>query len=125
MSIIVKVKGVDDFGKEAINSKLSKYSQHYPRPRVNDIMIYYYPKGKNGPSLGIYQMKEETEHYEDREGFQYCSGTMTNLVGTGSPNDFIDNLFKTNPEVAKRIDDTVYELGLKYNPELYEDGKTS
>lgn len=121
MNIIVKVRGVDDFGKEQINSTLSKYTQHYPRPMVGDIMLYYIPKGT---AVGIYQVKEEKEFYKDVEGFQYCSGTMTNLVGTGSPNDFINNLFKTHPEIASRLDEIIYKLTSKYNPELYdENGK--
>ena len=125
MSIIVKVRGVDDFGKEPINSRLSRYSQHYPRPKVNDIMVYYIPKGTNGPSVGIYQVKEETEYYY-KDGFQYCTGTMTNLVGTGSPNAFLIKLMD-NPKhnkLGKELDKVIYDLGLKHNPELYdENGK--
>ena len=129
MSIIVNVKGVDDFGKSKINSGLSEYSLHYPRPRENDIMIYYYPKGTDGknirPSVGIYQMKEEVEHYS-KGGFQYCRGTMKNLVGNREPRDLINRLFKdpNHEKLARKIDNTIYNLGLKHNPELYdENGK--
>lgn len=121
MSIIVNVRGVDDFGKEPINAKFSRYSQHYPRPKLNDIMLYYIPKGiDGGVSVGIYQVTEETEHYSDHEGFQYCSGIMINLVGTGCPIAFLNKLFETHPKLAKSLDDKILELQQKYNPELFK-----
>ncbi len=115
--IHVFIKGQDDFGKEQINNREAVYSQHSPRSRVNDIHIYYYPRTA---SVGIYQVTKETQYYY-KEGFSYIQGRMNNLIGRETPNDLIIRLKSSDKpnivELGTKLEDIVYELAKKYNPE--------
>jgi hypothetical protein len=122
MSIIVNVKDVNDFGKVSINPSVSQYQQTGKRPTKNDIMIYYYPKigNSNGPSVGIYQVIAETKSEGQGTVYGYFQGTMRNLLGTRDAITVINDMIKFNKDLGTRIDNTIYDLQKKYNPEIFK-----
>jgi len=99
MNVNIFVKGKDDFGREKISGNMFQYSQHYPRPVVGDLQIYLFPKDR---TIGIYEVKQELEHYLDGEGFQYCRGTMARWEG--QPVDYVELMKKNHPEAGAKLE---------------------
>lgn len=117
MEIHVFIKGQDDFGKGETRNGEATYTQHSPRSEKRDIHIYYYPENAH---VGIYQVKEETEYYH-KDGFTCVEGIMTNLLVNQRPSDLTERL-KASPmqnmvELGAELEDIIYELAKKYNPE--------
>lgn len=110
MKIVSKIKGVDDFGKEIINTNVAKYEHHYPRMQKNDILIYYYPKEN---AIGLYQVTNELTYYY-KDGFQHTSGLM-NKLNKGTFHDCIANIESQNYNLAKEIVHKIDEILEKYN----------
>lgn len=110
MSIIVKVKGVDDFGKQG-NGATATYQMHYPRPKKNDIMLFYYPTTN---ALGIYQMKEETSCYEDREGFSHYEGVMRRLNLDAGIEATVTMIKQQQPELGNAVEQELIAILNKY-----------
>ena len=120
MVIKTFVKDIHDFGKIALNQQSAEYSQH-SRSQVNDIHVYYYP---NKPSCGLYQVIEELEYYH-KDGFEYSRGYMHNMIPSNKGiQDVVNKLMTSDKpqEVAlgNKLDDLVYNLQKKYNPNLFE-----
>lgn len=100
------VKGIDDFGKVAVNNTTGRYKLHYPRPRKNDILIFFYPKTN---SVGLYQMTEETEYYY-KEGFQYVEGLMHNIYQNKDTTEVMKGLIKNFPKLGHQINNKINEV---------------
>lgn len=110
MNVNIFVKGKDDFGREKINGNVFQYSQHYPRPKHGDLQIYIFPKDN---AVGIYEVREELEHYLDGEGFQYCRGTMVRWGG--QPVEYVEALKKQNKEAGEKLENLLVEALKKNN----------
>jgi hypothetical protein len=108
--LVLKRRGVDDFGREQINGRLFQYSQHHPRVSPGDIILYFDKKERN---LGMYIVIKETEYYY-KDGFQYCKGTMNRFLD-GDTTDFEAKIKKyynnaLADEFAKLVAQLVEEL---------------
>lgn len=121
MKIILKVKGVDDFGRESIEARVDRYSQHYPAMDVNDIIVYYYPpmsKGNRNLVIRVCQVTKITETYS-KDGFYYEEGLMKKINPDGGDiNQWLIDLYKKHPETSKRIAELINIAIKKHNPEL-------
>jgi len=109
MKIVTFVKGHDDFGREKISGNVYEYSHHYPRINNGDLLLYYFPQGG---ALGIYQTKEELEHYSDVEGFQYCRGKICRWEGKQL--EFVDLMKAQNLAIGNDLEKTICDLLDKY-----------
>ena len=127
MKIILKIKGVDDFGKENSINGLYKYSHHYPKTYKGDILIYYYPRGDSSSTtgrlmIGAYLVTDDKEHYY-KDGFTYESGLMQRLTGkerTGGFSGWHMSIQQTHKVLWQKIEDLVVKTCEKYNPEVFE-----
>lgn len=108
MRIVTKVKGEDDYGRVMLYGNVYQYEHAYPRVEKGDFILYYSPTEK---SLGIYQVKEETDYY-NKDGYQYCQGEMIRFKKT--PMDFINLVEKTDPNLARVFVNTIENLISKY-----------
>ncbi len=123
MKVILKIKGVDDFGKENAQSTY-KYSHHHPKTYKGDVIIYYYPKGDSTSTtgklmIGSYLVTKETEHYY-KDGFSYEEGLMQRLTGPERSGGFTEwhlSIRKSHPKIWQIIEDLVVNTLKKYNPE--------
>ena len=131
MRVFLKIKGVDDFGKQyygkySNGNTAHKYQHHYPKTKVGDILLYYYPKGDgtrsdNRMMLGAYKVTEEKEHYEDREGYTYESGIMKRLTGHQRQGGFSEwhlSIRKSDPKTWEFVEGLVVGALKKYNPDM-------
>ena len=122
MKVVLKVKGVDDFGRVNVSGHVDKYSQHFPAMDINDILIYYYPPGSKGNkniTIRVCQVTKIIERYTKEEGFYYEEGLAKKInPDNGDMNDWLRELHKTHPKAAKAMSDTINQAIKKYNPEL-------
>lgn len=109
MRIVTKVKGEDDYGRVKLYGNVYQYGHSYPRVEKGDFILYYSPTEN---SLGIYQVKEETEYYF-KDGYQYCEGNMIRFKK--APMDFINLIEKTDPSLAMVFINTIENLIEKHS----------
>jgi hypothetical protein len=108
--VVLKTRGVDDFGREQICGLLFKYSHHYPRVEPDDIILYWDPKDL---TLGMYVALNETEYYY-KDGFQYCAGRMLRYLD-GNSVDFEKKIRQKDEKLADEFASVVNGIAKKYN----------
>ncbi len=103
--VVLMRRGEDDFGREIIKLPKYKYSQHAPRVKKGDLMLYW---DKKDQTLGMYTVDDETEYYY-KDGFQYCEGTMTRFDG-GDTVKFHETLIARDPKLAAEFEKVVNKV---------------